>query len=212
MLDLRVFFPFTVMNLVWRKLSRGEKTILDVGCGKGKPVQIIRKFKNFSAIGVDVFKPYLRKCKRRNVHEDLILCDVRKLPFKDKTFDAVICLEVLEHLNRGEGLEMIPNLERIAKKKVIITTPSSTFEQHTFEGNIYQAHLSFWTPSELGRMGYSVRGLGLPEARIGKGLMKRFLSKVWWLKKLVWIFSGFFVYYFPDSAEEYVCYKRMTVD
>jgi len=33
---LRGYIPFTNWWLVWRKLDKGAKSILDLGCGKGK--------------------------------------------------------------------------------------------------------------------------------------------------------------------------------
>lgn len=88
---------------------------------------------------------------------------------------------------------MISEVERVAKKKVIITTPRYTEKQNAFNGNPYQEHMSFWTPAELMTLGYQVRGLGLAHAH-----------------KIVWILAGLFVYFFPDSAGTYVCWKRVS--
>ncbi len=208
MWNLRVFFPFTLMNTVWRSLGKGEKTILDVGCGKGEPMKVINRFKTFYGVGVDVFKPYLIKCKNESTHNEYLTCDIRWLPFRKKSFDTVMCVEVLEHLAKNDGLKLISEMEQIAKKMVVITTPSPSFEQEAFDKNPYQAHLSFWTPAELSKLGYRVRGLGLPEIRVGRGFMPRLLKMSKWLSKIVWIFAGLFVYFFPNLAEEYVCQKK----
>lgn len=207
--NIRVFVPFTLMNAVWRSLGKSERTILDVGCGKGEPMRIINRFKRFYSVGVDIFRPYLIESKRKNTHDAYLLCDVRWLPFRKRKFDAVICLEVLEHLTKNDGSKMISEMERIARKKVIITTPRYTVKQNAFDGNPYQEHISFWTPVELTKLGYQVRGLGLREIR-GSGLMPRLLNVSKWLSKIVWILAGLFLYFFPDSAEEYVCWKRVT--
>ena len=46
------------------------------------------------------------------------------MEFSDRSFDAVIALELLEHLNKEEGYELIHNMERWARSKVIVSTPN----------------------------------------------------------------------------------------
>lgn len=62
-------------------------------------------------MGIDIFRPYLEEVRRKGVYHDLILGDVRFLPFKEKSFDAVICMEVLEHLERQDGERLPLRLE-----------------------------------------------------------------------------------------------------
>lgn len=45
-----------------------------------------------------------------------------ELPYKDGSFDTVICSDVLEHLNVHE--QAIGELLRVARKKIIITVPA----------------------------------------------------------------------------------------
>ncbi len=47
--------------------------------------------------------------------------DAEKLPFKDNSFDFVLCTEVLEHVPKwGKAFE---ELQRVAKKKILVTVP-----------------------------------------------------------------------------------------
>lgn len=94
------------------------------------------------------------------IYNDLILGDVRYLPFKDKSFDAIICMEVLEHLQKGDGEKLLSELERVARKQILLTTPVGKYEQHLFGGNPYQEHRYIWNPRELKALGYKVRGVG----------------------------------------------------
>ena len=112
---LRPYIPFSALNTVWRKLDKSSKTILDVGCGKGEPMAFINRHGRFKAVGIDIFRPYLVEARRKGVYHDLILGDVRFLPFKDKSFDAVICMEVLEHLEKEDGEKLLLELERVVK-------------------------------------------------------------------------------------------------
>ena len=112
----RPWIPFTALNTVWCKLDKSSKTILDVGCGKGEPIAFINRRRKFHVIGVDVFLPYMQQCRKLSAHESLILADVRKLPFKPKACDTVICMEVLEHMGKEEGEVMLNYFEKIARK------------------------------------------------------------------------------------------------
>jgi hypothetical protein len=72
-------------------------------------------------IDVDLFLPFLSACRREEVYDDLILCDVRALPFSRRSFDSVLCTEVIEHLEKGDGIDLIHQLE--AERNVVISTP-----------------------------------------------------------------------------------------
>jgi ubiquinone/menaquinone biosynthesis C-methylase UbiE len=146
-----------------RELNREVKTVLDIGCGQGLVgMQITRPGRLFS-VGADIFEPDLKIARERNAHNDYILCDARSLPIKEKSFDAVLCLELLEHLEKAEGKKLIKSLEAVAAKKVIITTPVGflhTDPESNRSGqdnpNPYQDHLGGWQPDELKDLGYRV--------------------------------------------------------
>lgn len=56
--------------------------------------------------------------------------DVRKLPFQDNAFDAVVAYEILEHLPFEDFEKALQELKRVSKKHVLISLPyrSSGFE------------------------------------------------------------------------------------
>jgi predicted SAM-dependent methyltransferase len=62
-------------------------TILDIGCGK-KPYQPFFLGKSDIYLGVDI---------RPSEFVDII-CSGKKLPFKDHAFSAILCNQVLEHI------------------------------------------------------------------------------------------------------------------
>lgn len=98
--------------------------ILDVGCGAGYFFQEVRRrIAPRYAVGVDLFLPFLSACRRTKVYDDVILCDVRALPFSKRSFDSVLCTEVIEHLEKRDGIDLIRQLEGIAERNVVITTP-----------------------------------------------------------------------------------------
>ena len=97
--------------------DKSIKKILDVGAGGGV---ISLKLKNlgYDVTCVELTDRYLKNLKSLGLKA--VNGDARKLPFKDNSFDLVICQEVLEHLpNMGEGMS---ELCRVGKN-VIFTVP-----------------------------------------------------------------------------------------
>jgi SAM-dependent methyltransferase len=77
-----------------------EDRVIDLGCGSGRTLLWNRDW-NAIVVGVDI-APYFSEDARRDV--DLLLADLRRLPFADATFTKAYSLDVLEHLSL-EALE-----------------------------------------------------------------------------------------------------------
>lgn len=66
--------------------------ILDAGCGPGAALIYLAKFGGI--IGIDISDEALKYARKRGKVKK---ADISSLPFKDKTFDAVVCLDLLYH-------------------------------------------------------------------------------------------------------------------
>jgi SAM-dependent methyltransferase len=155
----------------WIENLKGElascDTVLDLGCGYNSLIQYCNV--PFS-VGVELFEPYLEESKKKHIHDQYIKADIRKVEFKPKSLDAILCLEVLEHLTKEEGNELIKRMEKWAKKKIIITTPNGYLWQDGYESNPLQEHKSGWNSVELKGLGFKVRGMnGWKKLRAYKG-------------------------------------------
>jgi ubiquinone/menaquinone biosynthesis C-methylase UbiE len=140
---------------VVRLIDPSTKTILDVACGPSWPMKLLRqKFKFDKVVGVDLYEPYIAKAREEGVHDEYVIRDVRDLPFEDKSFDTVLALQIIEHLEKEEAWKMIDNLERIAKKQVIIATPIGEMYHPDEDGNELQLHHSHFYPEDLEAKGY----------------------------------------------------------
>jgi ubiquinone/menaquinone biosynthesis C-methylase UbiE len=190
-------------------LDKKAQTVLDVGCGKGEPMRFINRRWRYHTMGVDIFEPYLEECRRQGIHNEYFQCDVRRLPFEDNSFDVVICLEVLEHLEAEEGRAMLADLARIARKQVIISTPVGHYEQTSFDGNEHQEHKYVWQPAELKKLGFRVIGIGLRSLGGKSGIQSPLPV---WLRPLVdvvWVLAGPLAFLIPEIAGDMVCVKNL---
>ncbi len=204
------YVPFTASNLVWRFLDDSNKSLLDAGCGPGKSGGIIKRHKSIFSVGVDIFRPCLQHCKENHTHDELIQCNIIKLPFKAKSFDVVVCKEVIEHLDRQEGDELIKELDQIARRQVIITTPVGVYQQREYDSNPFQEHRSAREPSDLRCYGYIVRGVGFRGMHGEGGFQSRIPQAFRWLLDILYVLVGPFVYFFPKFACYMVCTKRLN--
>lgn len=200
------YIPFTASNLVWRLLHSSNTTLLDVGCGPGRVGEIIKRHKSIYSVGVDIFSPYLKRCQDNHTHDELIQCDIRHLPFRENSFDAVLCKDVIEHLDSQEGDKLIKELEKIARRQVIITTPMGNYGQHEYDDNPFQEHRSTWKPADLRRYGLTVRGIGIRGMHGERGLHSRVPKMLRWLLDIMYVLAGPVVYFFPSLA----CYMIGT--
>ncbi|HEY4875883.1 MAG TPA: class I SAM-dependent methyltransferase [Puia sp.] len=142
-------------------IDKNTESILDVGCGQGLPMELIKLRMNPKhTVGVDLFEPYIREAKAKKIHDKYVLQDIRKLSFKDKSFDTVISLQVLEHLPKKEAFLLLSKLEKIAKKQVIVATPIGYMHHPHVDNNPLQEHKSAFSPEDFEKKGYKTLKFG----------------------------------------------------
>lgn len=187
-----------------RKEISGCDTVLDLGCGKNSLVQYCNV--PFS-VGVELFEPYLQESKNKSIHNQCIKADIRKIEFKPKSFDAVVALDVLEHLTAEEGLALILKMEKWAKKKIIVFTPNGYVWQDGFDNNPLQEHKSGWGVEELERLGFKVFGVnGWKKLRGYKGSIRYKPTLLW---GVISNLTQKLVYRYPKFAFQLLGVKQM---
>ena len=173
-------------------------------------MRFINRHKQFYCVGVDIFRPWMNGARRQERHSDCVLCDIQRLPIREKTFDIVLCMEVLEHLTKEDGQKLLEKMERIARRQVIVTTPVGEFALHpATDDNPYQEHQSSWRPAELVRYGYKIRGYGLPLAGGAHGLLGRLPEPFRSIRRLIWVLASTISYFVPTLAGWMVGVKRL---
>lgn len=137
-----------------------KDTVLDLGCGI---FQAIEGIKCKSILGVEIVPQYIEKAK---YIYPVVEIDISKnlIMFVNDSFDVVIALDVLEHLEDDIARRLIIEMQYIARKKVIIYTPSKfeNNEQNVINTwGIYgtfqtQRHKSFIAPDLLTALEFDV--------------------------------------------------------
>ena len=187
------------------KELRGYNSVLDVGCGSWSPLAKVKK--NFYSEGFDIHRPSIKKIERTKTHDKYKIGDAERIDkfYEPKSFDAVMALDLIEHLEKKNGLRLLKKMEAIAKKKVIVLTPNGFIKQDSIEDNPYQVHQSGWTVEELKKLGYKVYGMrGLKFIRGEKASIR---YKPWFFWGWLSTLSQFLVYWFPHFAYQLMAVK-----
>ncbi len=198
---------FSKYDVIIEREVKGFKNLLDVGCGANSPVQTFNE--NLYCVGVDAFEPSLEKSKLKKIHNEYRKLDVLKVgqAFAPKSFDIVVALDLIEHLEKSDGLQLLDMMEKIASKKVIIYTPNGFLPQGDRENNPWQVHLSGWTAQEFSDRGYEVIGVN------GIKSLRGAFAKVSYKPAFFWNFisdmSELFVKHKPEKAFQLLAIKTI---
>lgn len=188
---------------------KGMNSVLDLGCGSNSPLSKIKKIKNFFSVGVDIFKRSIEESQKKKIHDEYKVGDVLQIDkfFKKKSFDAVVALDLIEHLEKNEGLKLLKKMEGITKRKIIILTPNGFKRQDPLEDNPYQVHKSGWRVGDFRKMDYKIYGMrGLKFIRGEQATIK---YKPWILWGVISTLSQVLVYKFPNLAYQLFAVKEL---
>lgn len=211
---LKITVPFSYMWLL--KISVGNpKTILDLGCEDGRLLELLSDGKDWQVTGVDIFQKNIKAAAKRKIFVEAIRGDIvtiaKNLIKKKKKYDVVFCSQVIEHIDRRHGEELLHLIDKLAKDKIVIGTPRGFMEQpEAFLGdNPHQVHKSGWTEDDFRKRGYKVYGVGFgpiwSEEGFGRSYNKFILSFAYTAS---FIFSPF-VYFLPSLAAGILCIKEV---
>jgi len=106
------------------KLVGNKPLILDVGCGTGSNLKGWEPFGD--VLGMDISTQALDFCKIKG-NSNLVKGDATALPFHDNTFEVIIALDMLEHMEKDSAT--VKEFSRICRQGgyLVITVPALMF-------------------------------------------------------------------------------------
>ncbi|MCS7254231.1 MAG: methyltransferase domain-containing protein [Armatimonadota bacterium] len=121
--------------------------VLDVPCGTGRIFQLLSQ-KGIKFIGADISHAMLLEAmgKPKSHLEGLVglvVSDAEWLPFKDGTFDAVMCIRFMFHVPREIQLRILKEMRRVTNRWGIVE----------FRHRYTLRYLSNWIRYKLGLLG-----------------------------------------------------------
>src|SRR5215213_7304835 len=107
----------------WAATLVSGRRVLDAGCGLGYGARMLARSGAKSVVGVDIAEAVVHAAgETAGPDVDLQVGDVRALPFPDASFDAVVCFEVIEHVE--ERSETLAELRRVLAPGGIVLVSS----------------------------------------------------------------------------------------
>jgi len=127
-------------------------SILEAGCGVGYGTNFISKYFKI-IVGLDISKDAIRIAKKYK-HIHWVIGDATSLPFKDESFDAVISLQVIEHIKKRKVLTYLNEIRRVLRKNgiFVLTTPNRNLRLYPFQKPWNPFHEHEYSASELERI------------------------------------------------------------
>ncbi len=98
-----------------------SSSVLEVGCKKGFFLHDLKEM--YPGIGVSGVEshPYPIATAMDRVRGDIQLCDYRKLPFDDDSFDFVLAFSSIYMLNLGDVVSALGEIQRVSRGSSYVT-------------------------------------------------------------------------------------------
>jgi ubiquinone/menaquinone biosynthesis C-methylase UbiE len=142
----------------------GAKNILDFGCGPGSFLSVLGEaHPEIHGVGVDIASPQIEFAREKvgkafpNIRFELLHDD--RLPFPDASFDAVTCIEVVEHIHPFLAAKILSEIRRVLRPDgyVVLTTPNyrslwpliEFLLERASPVKYHEQHISKFTPNSL---------------------------------------------------------------
>jgi len=155
--------------------------VLDVGCGTGEMVATLMRL-GYEVWGLDIAEPMVRYARARCGSDRFRVGDMEHLPFQENTFDAVVCLGVIEYLAVDE--QALREIWRVLNPggSAVVSTPNAISPLHHMDRVIFGLEAAARPLYHLVK--YRLRGRRVPLPQPSHGVVNRRYYRRRWLRLL----------------------------
>ncbi len=123
------------------------KTVLDLGCGEGYGTKILKDAGANQVIGVDINQEVIKQARKDYSSRGISFRagDAQGLELKDESFDLVVSLELIEHLQNYQ--QYLQEVKRVLKSPGIFVL--STPNKDNYRGQTSPFHIKEFSLEEL---------------------------------------------------------------
>lgn len=161
-------FSSQIPAIVYLVKQLNPFTILDIGKGFGKYGFLIHEYS-----GIDNQKkidPALTMAQQSNIkidaieadedlllphlnqiYREIIIGDVFKVYKYLDTYDLILMIDVIEHLDKEKAIAMLKHF-LLKHTRIVIATPMQFFKQELYQSN-YEHHISYWKLADFKNLG-----------------------------------------------------------
>jgi 2-polyprenyl-3-methyl-5-hydroxy-6-metoxy-1,4-benzoquinol methylase len=150
------------------------KKVLDIGAGFGLIGFLIRGYieewnnknsnhkRNIKIDAVERDTSYYNF--QKEIYDDIFTGDVLKLNIDFNKYDTVICFDVVQHLDKLQGLELLRRLISFKGDRFLSIPLGKGWIRHCADNN--ESHLSEWRVDELIELGFNLlKSYNIPDGR-----------------------------------------------
>ena len=148
------------VNKAVREAILETDVVLDIGCG----IRPMTFFRPRVHVCVEPYQEYVQILKQVAAHQPhlvIVQTDASNIVrvLADQSVDSIFLIDVIEHLSKDEGLEILNQCRRIVRRQIAVFTPlgfvPQEFEDEEHDawglsGTDLQRHRSGWTPDDFG--------------------------------------------------------------
>jgi SAM-dependent methyltransferase len=137
------------------------RNVLEIGCGTGTILDLLPAQRK---CGIDISSMAINYTISKGIEGYVVDIDQDDLPFQDGEFDAVLCIEVLEHLFDPIHALAEANRVLIEGGRLVVTVPNVAYYQYRLlhlwgkftdlhgNGLIVDEHIRFYTQDSMARI------------------------------------------------------------
>lgn len=141
-------------------LERFEKiqpnTVTDVGPGEGTYAKLFRPAHHgIWWTAIEIHKPYIRRYGLKNtkartgMYDEVHNLDARVAPDHLYHRDLVIFGDVLEHMARGDAVDLLHKAEAVGAWNILVSLPIVEAPQGEVDGNPHEEHVHHWNADDM---------------------------------------------------------------